>query len=440
MTINDERYGQQFLGAQTGHDPLAAGLPWRAKADALRWWRDARFGMFVHFGVAASLGVELSWGRDLPRPFDVQAIFQPDGEPAQRIPHEQYDNLYRQFDPQGFNARDWVDTAVSAGAGYLVLTTKHHDGFCLWDTAQTDYKITSPDCPFGRDILAEVADACHEAGLRLGLYYSQRDWHHPAYLRDGNADYQKYMDAQLRELLTNYSTIDVLWFDSYGQSDLETDWDVAATIAMARDLQPDILINNRLAVLADYNTGPARFWGDFDTPEHRIGAFQDGRPWESCLTLAGHQWGFRPDAPIFSLRECIHALVRSAVGDGNLLLNVGPDAHGLIAAEQRARMAEFGSWLARHGSTLRGTRGYRVPEPAWGGVTQSPDALYVHILDWTRGPIRIPADTSWDGTAHVLTGGTATIERSDDHLIISVPEAIRDADDTIVELGRHPWK
>jgi alpha-L-fucosidase len=431
-----ERYGAQFLGTQAGRDPLPPALPWRASMSALEWWRAARLGMFVHFGVAARRGVELSWGRDVPRPFDLQAVLQHEGEAPQRVPHEVYDGLYRGLDPHQFDAQEWVDAAVDAGAGYLVLTAKHHDGFCLWDTDQTAYKITAPECPFGRDIVAEVADACHRAGMRLGIYYSQRDWHHPAYLRDGNTEYQRYMDAQLRELLSRYGKVDVLWFDSYGQSDLVRDWDAAGTIQLVRDLQPGILINNRLAVLAEYNTGPAELWGDFDTPEQRIGQFQSERPWESCVTLAGNQWGYRPRAEVLSLRECVRALVRAAVADGNLLLNVGPDELGVIEGRQRSRMHELGQWLADFGSTVRGTRGYEVPDARWGGATQTADALYVHILDRPDGPIRVPDDGRWNGNAQVLTGGVATVTVNGGYFLIEVAEADLDPLDTIVELGR----
>ncbi|MEV6011270.1 alpha-L-fucosidase [Streptomyces sp. NPDC051976] len=432
-----ERYGPQFTGAQAkGDDPLPPALPWRAGVESSAWWRAARFGMFVHFGVSSRLGFELSWSRDVPRPSDLQAIFQREGRPAQRVPHQVYDNLYREFDPTGFDAQRWVDVAAEAGAGYLVLTAKHHDGFCLWDTDETDYKVTSAECPLGRDIVAEVAQACHRSGMRFGIYYSQRDWHHPEYLRDGNAEYQRYMNAQLRELLTRYGTVDVLWFDSYGQSDLLADWNADETIRMARDLQPGILINNRLAIMAEYNAGPPQLWGDFDTPEGRIGAFQDGRPWESCLTLAGEQWGYLPDAEMLSLRECVHALVRCAVGDGNLLLNVGPDALGVIDDRQAARMAEIGVWLSAYGSTIRGTRGYQVPDVRWGGATRTPEAVYVHVLERFEPQVSIPAFDGWDGTAEVLTGGSTSVIERDSHLLVDISAIEPDAIDTIIRLGR----
>ncbi|WP_370358538.1 alpha-L-fucosidase [Catenulispora sp. MAP12-49] len=167
--------------------------------------------------------------------------------------------------------------------------------------------------------------------------------------------------------------------------------------------------------------------------------FQDGRPWESCVTLVGDQWGHRPGAAMMSLRECVHALVTTAVGDGNLLLNVGPDADGVIEERQRTRLAEIGSWLGRYGFTVRGTRGYQVRGADWGGVTQNAGALYVHVLNWPDSPLRVPADPAWDGKAAVLTGGTATVTRGDGHLIIDVPEPDRHPLDTIIMLNRiHP--
>jgi alpha-L-fucosidase len=436
-TMAQQPVTAQIPGQKASRDQAPIGQPpWRATDADLAWWRTARLGMFVHFGVAAAVGVELSWGRDLPRPFDLDHLVQHPGEPAQRVPHAEYDNLFRSFDPVAFDPHKWVYAAQSAGAGYLVVTAKHHDGFCLWDTNYTGYKITSADSPFRRDIIGELAAACHGAGLRFGIYYSQRDWHHPAYLREGNREYQRYLDNQIRELLTNYGTVDVLWFDSYGQSDLLGDWDPAGTIRLARELQPHILINNRLAILEEYNAGPAEFWGDFDTPEQRIGSFQNTRPWESCITMAGNQWGHRPGAPVIPLRECVHALVRVAVGDGNLLLNIGPDATGAIDELQQRRLGELGQWLARYGHTVRGTRGAEVPGAGWGGLTAANDAFYVHVLDWPERGVHLPVPAGWNGTAEAVTGGTVLTAVRDGHVHIDVAAADRDSIDTIIKLGR----
>jgi alpha-L-fucosidase len=407
-------------------------MPWRATAESLAWWEDAKFGMFVHFGVSAVLGVELSWGRDLPRPHDVQGVVEHPGDEPQRVPHAVYDELFREFDPHRFHAGDWVAAAKNAGAAYVVITAKHHDGFCLWDTQQTDYKITSPESPFRRDLVGELADACHARGLRFGVYYSPRDWHHPDYLESDNVEYQRYMNAQVRELLTNYGRVDILWFDSYGYSDLENDWDVASTVRLARELQPDILINNRLAVLNFYNEGPAEFWGDFDTPEQRLGTSETGRPWESCVTLAGDQWGYRPGGAIMSFDDCIRSLVTCAIRGGNLLLNVGPDAEGVIDAGQVARLSEIGSWLEAHRDSVIGTRAYPIPGVDWGGATTSGDRIYVHVLDApVDGELVIPIQSDANITIRNSKSEAVTFDRTTEGVIIYVASAGSDAPDAV---------
>jgi alpha-L-fucosidase len=410
--------------------------PSRAAADDLEWWQDARVGLFIHFGVASVVGVDLSWGRALPRPFDVQSQVHHPGEEPQSVPHEVYDDLFRRFDPARFDAREWVAAAQRLGAGYIVMTAKHHDGFCLWDTSLTDYKLTSAESPFGRDLIRELADACHDQGMPLGLYYSQRDWHHPDYLQGDNQAYQRYMDGQLAELLSDYGRIHILWFDSYGESDLEQEWDPASTIALARELQPGILINNRLAILDRYNQGPPEYWGDFDTPEQRLGDVQFDRPWESCITLDRLQWGWRADGELLTVAECIRSVVTCATRGGNLLLNVGPDPAGVIEEHVIDRLGEVGDWLRLYGESVYGTRGVPLGDTPWGGVTQNADAFFVHVLDWPAEGIRIPLDLGDVPDADVLTGGRVTIEPSEDDCRIEVPEPDRDSVDTIIRIPR----
>jgi alpha-L-fucosidase len=431
--INEDEvaYAGQFLGAQSEEPDGQLTLPWRATPASLAWWQDAKLGMFVHFGVSALEGVELSWGRDLPRPFDIQGVVQHPGEEPQRVPHDVYDSLFTHFDPKGFDADAWVSVAEGAGAGYIVLTAKHHDGFCLWDTAETDYKITSPQSPFGRDLVRELADACHARGMRFGIYYSPRDWHHPDYLMAGNRDYQRYMNAQLRELLGNYGAVDILWFDSYGYSDIEADWDAASTIELARELQPGIVINNRLAVLNFYNEGPVRFWGDFDTPEQRLGSLQTGRPWESCVTLVGDQWGYRPNGEMMTFDACVRSLVTCAVRGGNLLLNVGPNAEGVIEGRQVERLSELGSWLAAHRDTIIGTRAYPIPDARWGGATTADDTIYAHVLD-AAPQIFVPLSDDGPVTVRHRDGRAATFDRKPAGVVISLATTDVTAPDTIL--------
>jgi alpha-L-fucosidase len=243
-----------------------------APPGAAKWWQEARFGMFIHFGVASLKGVELGWGRG--------TRLKPDTSNPGPIPDAIYDNLYKEFTIEQFDAKKWVELARQTGMKYIVVITKHHDGFHMWDTAFSDYKITKS--PFGRDYLKELVDAAHAAKMPIGVYFSQRDWVHPDYDPRGaypGRDHKKYIEYQInavRELLTKYGKIDILWFDAawWGGMFKETDWDSERLYRVARDCQPNILINNRASIP-----------GDFDTPEQHVGGFQAHRPWESCVTL-----------------------------------------------------------------------------------------------------------------------------------------------------------
>ncbi len=380
----------------------------RAKPQDIQWWQDAKFGLFIHWGPVSLKGTEISWSR-------AKRGRRRGGGP---IPVEVYDNLYKQFNPVKFNAREWVAIAKAAGMKYLVFTTKHHDGFCMFDTKLTDYKITNS--PFGRDVVKELADACHEAKFRLGFYYSPPDWHHPDYRTANHARYIEYLHGQLRELCTNYGRVDIIWFDGLGGR--AKDWDSERLFRMIRQLQPHVLINNR---------GGLR--GDFDTPEQRIGRFQLARPWESCITIC-RQWAWRPNDKMKSLKECIDILVRCVGGGGNLLLNVGPMPTGEIEPRQVARLKEIGAWLAKYGESIYGTRGGPFRPAAWGATTRKDNKIYVHVLKWPAGPLTLPPFSAKVTSASVLTGGQAKIERTDKGITINVPQAHRQALDTIVVL------
>ncbi|MBN2580022.1 MAG: alpha-L-fucosidase, partial [Pirellulales bacterium] len=292
-------------------------------------WRKLKFGLFVHWGPVSVQGTEVGWSRagyrrGLPWNWNILS-----GE----VPVEVYDNLYKKFNPTQFDAKEWVQIAKDAGTKYLVFTTKHHDGFSNYDTKLSDYKITSPESPYGRDIVRQLADACHEGGILWGIYYSQVDWYHPDYMNciDGHRRYLKFLFGQMRELLTNYGKVSMIFFD--GLSGDEKDWDGANLINLCRRLQPGVMINDRAGVRAD-----------FGTPEQEIGGMNTKRPWESCITL-GTQWTWKPDDRIKSLKECIQTLVRVVGGDGNLLLNVGPMPDGRIEPRQADRLREMGRWL-----------------------------------------------------------------------------------------------
>ena len=381
----------------------------KAKPEDMTWWREARFGLFIHWGPVSLKGTEIGWSRG--------------GERRGRkgrgpIPAEVYDNLYKQFNPTKFDAREWVEIAKAAGMKYLVFTTKHHDGFCEFDSKLTDYKITNS--PFGRDVVAELAEACHEGGIGLGFYYSPPDWHHPDYRTRNHARYIQYLHGQLRELCTNYGKVDIIWFDGLGGK--ATDWGSDRLFKMIRTLQPHVIINNR-----------AGLPGDFDTPEQRVGRFQTDRPWESCITIC-RQWAWKPNDRMKSLKQCIDTLVKCAGGDGNLLLNVGPMPTGEIEPRQVVRLKEIGAWLSKHGHAIYATRGGPFRPGAWGAATCKGNTIYVHILAWKGEALVLPPLPKKIVGSSVLTGGTAEVKQTDEAVTISVAKAHRQEIDTIVAL------
>ena len=381
----------------------------KASPQDLRWWQEARFGLFIHWGPVSLKGTEIGWSRGGQR-----------GRRKGRgpIPVEVYDNLYRQFNPTKFNAAQWIGIAKAAGMKYLVFTSKHHDGFSMFDSKLTDYKITNS--PFRRDVVAELAKACHEGGLRLGFYYSPPDWHHPHYRTADHARYVEFLHGQLRELCTNYGKVDVIWFDGLGGK--ATDWDSQNLFKTIRRLQPHVLINNR-----------AGLPGDFDTPEQRIGTFQIDRPWETCMTIC-RQWAWKPNDKMKPLKQCLDTLIRCAGGDGNLLFNVGPMPTGEIEPRQVARLKEMGDWLGKYGQSIYATRGGPFRPGAWGASTHKGDTIYLHVLGWQGDSVRLPPIPKKIIGHSVMTGGAAEVRQTDEAIEVSVPEANRQELDTLVVL------
>ncbi len=391
----------------------------------MHWWREARFGMFIHWGPVSLRGTEIGWSRGGERRGW-------DGGGTGEVPVDEYDNLCTRFNPVKFDADEWVSIAKDAGMKYMVFTTKHHDGFCMFDSGLTDYKITNS--PFRRDVVKELADACHRGGMRLGFYYSPVDWHHPDYRTARHADYIRYMHGQLRELCTNYGRVDVLWFDGLQINPMEGSggeavydpewakaWDSDSLFRMIRSLQPKVIINNRCGLE-----------GDFDTPEQHVGFFQTGRPWESCITIC-RQWAWKPDDEMKSLRECIRTLVMCAGGDGNLLFNVGPMPTGEIEPRQVARLKEMGGWLKQYGKTVYDTSGGPFPPGAWGASTTRGNSVYVHLFSGAGEPVKLPALARKVASSRVLTGGKATVRQTDAGIEITAPAGGNEPD-VIVEL------
>jgi len=288
--------------------------------------------------------------------------------------------------------------------------------------------------------MKEIADACRESGMKLVVYYSQPDWHHPDFCGDHHERYIAYLHGQIRELLTNYGRIDGLWFDGLGGS--AEQWDAENLFKMARSIQPHLIINNRCGLPADY-----------DTPEQNVGKFQDTRPWESCITL-GTQWSWKPDDKLKPYTDAVRMLVVCATGDGNLALNTNPMPDGRIEPRQIESFRQIGAWLRKHGESIYGTRGgpFVAPDSGghhmkargdkfalpgggwWGGSTHKGNAIYLHILRWPADTIVLPPIKPRIVKHSLLTGGEGSVKQTDAGIEISVPSAQRDTLDTIVKL------
>ncbi len=403
-----------------------------------QWWRDAKFGLFIHWGPASLSGAEISWGmKDRIE----------GGAEHQRVERDVYMNLYRRFNPVKFDADQWMRLAKEAGMKYVVFVTKHHDGFSIWPTRQvrfpenadfpTHYSIA--DGPYERDICRMIADAAHRHGLKLGWYYSTRDWTHPQYLQGDNRVYNQYYEAQVRELLTDYGRVDMIWFDHcFG------DWSQYTLVDLFKQmytLQPDLLVNNR-AARGLQNTpagGPANLvTGDYDTPEQRIGTFQWRRAWESCVTMTdcpdGGGWSYRPDGRTRTLKECLQMLVSTVTGDGNLLLNIGPMPTGQFQPQEIANLKGLGRWLNRFGESIYGTRGGPYQNGSWGGSCFRDNTLYLHVFEWSGDMLQLPPLKAQVSHADVLTGGAVEVKQTHAGLRLVLTEGQPDETDTVIKL------
>ncbi len=392
------------------------------------WFREARLGMFLHWGLYA-IPARGEWVRS-----------------NEEMPEEAYLPYFDEFDPVDFDPRRWARMAKAAGMRYMVLTAKHHDGFCLFDSRLTDFKSTNTPCH--RDIVAEYVAAAREEGLGVGLYYSLLDWHHPDYphfgdrhhpLRhdpaaaNGGRNFDRYLDylhGQVRELCTNYGKIDLMWFDfSYDNPDrpmrAET-WRGEELVTMVRRLQPDILIDNRLEVSGEGGFGslwtgePGPCHGDFVCPEQLIPpeGVRDraGRDmvWEACVTMNNH-WGYcREDSFYKPASMVIRKLVECVSKGGNLLLNVGPDARGNFPPQAEEILRALGAWIAKNGDSVYGCGKAGLPKPEFGRYTRKGDRLFCHIYENSVGPLPLPGLRAEDiaGMRLLATGAEAPIARS----------------------------
>ena len=344
----------------------------------MKWWHEARFGMFIHFGLYSVVGRH-EW------------VMENEG-----IPVAEYQMLAKQFNPKPHAARAWAKLAKQAGQKYMVMTTKHHEGFCNFDTKLTNYNAAKQAA--GRDLVREFVDAAREEGLRVGFYYSLMDWHHPDGARCAADEaarkrFVEYTHGLVRELMTNYGKIDVLWYDVDWPLNAQQ-WESERMNKMVFGLQPDIIVNNR-------NGLP----GDFSTPEQEIVASKDGRAWESCMTM-NDSWGYHhADDNWKSSKTVVRNLIECAGGGGNYLLNIGPKPDGSIPEESVRILTETGQWMQRNGETIytsdickRGWENYM-------DFTCKGNTLYMHVYFWPGDYVAFSGLLTKVKSARLLTTG-----------------------------------
>ncbi|HWL54241.1 MAG TPA: alpha-L-fucosidase [Chthoniobacteraceae bacterium] len=362
----------------------------RSKTADTRWFEEARYGLFIHWGPYAAIGR------------GEQVLFR------EQLDQKVYAREACQWNPSRFDAEKWAALAVRGGFRYAVLTARHHDGYCLWDSALTDYS-SSRQAP-GRDFVREFLDAFRRAGLRVGLYYSLADWRVPAYWEGPRDDprgwsrFRAYVHGQVDELLTRYGPLDLFWFDGPWPH-RAADWQSRKLVAAMKRRQPWLLINNRLDRSAqEGGTGAARRLGDFGTPEHEI-LPEAGRPWESCQVTAWRHWGYAEGERYRSAAQLLDLLCEAASKGGNLLLNVGPDAEGEIPPQPARALAAVGRWLGKYGAAIYGTRRGDLTEfVTCGYQVRGEKALYLIFRFWPRNGSARVAGLRAPGARAVLLG------------------------------------
>lgn len=417
------------LRAQEGYTPTPENL------EAREWFQNARFGLFIHWGVYSVLG---------------------DGEWVmnnQRIPIEDYEKLPAFFDPEAFDPAEWVAMAKAAGMKYITITSKHHDGFAMFDSAVSDWDIIDRT-PYKTDVLKALAEECRKQGLKLFFYYSQLDWHHPDYYPRGRTGrdagrpekgewnrYIDYMNAQLKELLTNYGPIGGIWFDGWWDRP-DANWRLDETYRLIHELQPAALIGSNHHRLPFPGEDFQMF--EKDLPGHNTAGFNDqaeigSLPLEMCDTI-NSSWGFNlQDRRHKSVKDLVQLLVKAAGYDSNFLLNVGPMPNGRIQEEHKSRLKAIGQWLETHGESIYGTRGGPIPPRPWGVTTTKGNTVYVHVLDWQDRQLLVPSLGGQVKAARFLKNGAAAPFRSvDEGVILTLPDEPLDEYDTViaVELDR----
>jgi alpha-L-fucosidase len=414
--------------AQEGYQPSPENLA------AREWFQDAKFGLFVHWGIYSLLQTG-EWIMN-----------------TRGITVPEYETLAPQFDPVKFDPAEWVALVKAAGMRYITITSKHHDGFAMFDSKVSDWDIVDRT-PYGRDVLAMLAEECRKQGIKLFFYHSQLDWHHTDYFprggtgqRAGRPDggdwdrYLDYMDAQLAELLTDYGPIGGIWFDGMWDKP-DADWRLGQTYAMIHRLQPATLIgsNHHRAPYPgeDFQMFekdlPGANTAGFNTTE--VGAL----PLETCETMNG-SWGYNlTDRSFKSLDDLVRYLVNAAGRNANFLLNVGPMPTGEIQPEFQERLRAMGAWLARNGDAIYGTRGGPIPPRPWGVTTQKGNRVFVHVLDWQDTQLSLPPLPAPIRGATLLSDGSRVPFRTArEGVTLTLPERGGDTIDLIVVLEMEP--
>ncbi len=414
--------------AQTNYQPGPENL--RARQE----FQDAKFGMFIHWGVYSVLG-------------NGEWIFH-----DRKFTVREYERLPKFFDPEKFDAKTWVALAKAAGMKYITITSRHHDGFAMFDSKASDWNIVQRT-PYGKDPLKMLADEAHRQGIKLFFYYSQLDWHNPDYYPRGktatewdngrpdhgdwNSYLDDYMDGQLRELLTNYGPIGGIWFDGMWDKP-DADWHLTKTYALIHQLQPAALIIPNHHETPRPGEDVQTF--ERDLPGQNTAGFNTNYvsnqlPLESSNTL-NDSWGFNlGDSKYKSPEEVEQLLVRAAGNNSNLLLNIGPMPNGEIQQEFVTRLHAVGEWLLRHGDAIYGTRGGPVPPADWGVTTQKGNKVYVHVLSWNAPLLALPPIMRTIHTAQLMSNGSPVeFTQSSDGVVLKVAPAAKGEVDRVIVL------
>jgi alpha-L-fucosidase len=411
----------------------------------MKWWSEARFGMFIHWGLYSIPAGE--WKGSTNHAEWIRTTAQ--------IPITEYDKFVGQFNPVKFNAAEWVRMAKNAGMKYITITSKHHDGFCLFDSKFTDFDVMST--PFKRDIMKELADACHKEGIKICWYHSIMDWHHPDYLprrewekdrSTAGADFERFfqhLKNQLKELLTNYGEIGVLWFDGEWESTWNTKYGTEL-YNYVRSLQPNIIINNRVGAGRSGMEGftkAGEFAGDFGTPEQEIPATGlAGVSWETCMTM-NDNWGYnKHDDHWKSSEDLIHKLADIASKGGNFLLNIGPTSEGVFPQPAIDRLKQLGDWMKVNGDAIYETKASPFKNLEWGRCTQKAIdggvRLYLHVFNWPANrKLIVPGILNQPKIAYLLADREQQhllVRRQEDAIVIDVPEKAPDPINSVIVL------